>query len=316
MKSITVGKKVTCIEQEAFDNCSNLATVNYNGCEEGWNKIEIKSRNSKLQKATINIAGHDFINGVCSVCGLVCTHDSKPTCTEAAVCSICSEIFPATGHNYADPIFTWKIDNSATVTFICKNNNEHKLTYNCNVSSGTTKAAACLESGEITYTATCTFGNKEYTSKKNSTVSAAGHTDLNNDGYCDNCNATMKSSPVNPNANAAVNVADGRKVDYRTKVTIKATASGVDSKYKLAIYVGDKCVIGSNTEVTYNVGEIKGDIDYTVKVIDSSNNTAKDANGTEISKDGKISCNSGLFKRFAAFFKGLFNRLPSVTVEP
>jgi hypothetical protein len=114
----------------------------------------------------------------------------------------------------------------------------------------------------------------------------------------------------------AINVAS-KSVDYRPKVTIKATASGVDSKYKLAIYIGGKCVAtGSNTEVAYNAGETKGDINYTVKVIDASGNIVKDTDGNEMPKDGKVSCNSGFFKKLVAFFKGLFGMLPSVTVAP
>ncbi len=128
----------------------------------------------------------------------------------------------------------------------------------------------------------------------------------------------MKSNPVNPNSNAKINVAGSRTVDYRTKVTIKATATGVDSSYRLAIYVGNSRVAtGSSTEVSYSKGETTGDINYTVKVVDANGNIAKDANGKEISKDGgKISCNSGFFKKLVAFFKGLFGSLPNVTVQP
>lgn len=69
-------------------------------------------------------------------------------------------------------------------------------------------------------------------------------------------------------------------------------------------------------EATYDVGEIKSDINYTVKIIDANGNVQKDASGNELSKDSKVTCNASFFKKLVAFFKGLFGSLPVVTIKP
>ena len=115
-----------------------------------------------------------------------------------------------------------------------------------------------------------------------------------------------------------LNVATAKSVEYHSKVKIVATATGVSTNHKLAIYVGNSCVAtGSKNEVSYTVEKVNGDINYTVKIVDENNNIVKDVNGNEMSKDGgKISCNSGFFAKIIAFFKGIFGSLPSVTVTP
>ena len=233
---------------------------------------------------------------------------------------------------YEDGIISFETNHFSTYEFVASYNDtqeEHTHSYKPTVTPPT-----CTEQGYTTYTCSCGFSYKDdyqpvlghnfenYTYNNDATTSKDG----TETGTCSRCSAkdtrtkagTKKSNPVNPNANAKINVAGGRSVDYRSKVTIRATATGVDSSYRLAIYVGNNRVAtGSNTEVTYNAGETKGDINYTVKVVDANGNIAKDANGNEISKDGgKISCNSGFFKKLVAFFKGLFGSLPNVTVQP
>ncbi|MCQ2476194.1 MAG: DUF6273 domain-containing protein, partial [Clostridia bacterium] len=115
-----------------------------------------------------------------------------------------------------------------------------------------------------------------------------------------------------------VKTASAQTIDYRSIVTITATATGVPEGYKLAIYLGSQKVAeGDNKSVSYEYGEIKSDINYTVKVIDANGKVQKDSNGNELSKDGgKITCNAGFFKKLIAFFKGLFKSLPKVEVKP
>ncbi len=105
-------------------------------------------------------------------------------------------------------------------------------------------------------------------------------------------------------------------VDYRSIITVKATAKNIPEGYILAMYIDGKTVKGTNTEVSYEYGELKSNIDYTVKVIDTNGNVQKDSNGNELSKDSKITVNAGFFKKLVAFFKGLFKLLPEVEVKP
>ena len=115
-----------------------------------------------------------------------------------------------------------------------------------------------------------------------------------------------------------IKVAGEKTIDYRSIVTITAKADNVPNGYKLAIYFGnDKKAEGDNKSVSYEYGEIKSDINYTVKVIDANGKVQKDSNENELSKDGgKITCNAGFFKKLIAFFKGLFGSLPKVEVKP
>ena len=126
-----------------------------------------------------------------------------------------------------------------------------------------------------------------------------------------------KISDNNPTANVVINVAGEKTIKYRTKVTIKATATNLDSKYHLVLCINGKEIKGNNKEVSYEYGELKNDVNYTVKIVDESNITQKDKEGKELKKSGgKITCNAGFFVRLIAFFQGLFNALPSETVEP
>lgn len=148
-------------------------------------------------------------------------------------------------------------------------------------------------------------------------VPSTGHSDGDKDGYCDECKTVIDNTLINPCKYAKINVAAEKTVDYKSKVTIKATATEIPSGYYLAIFVNDKQVAkGNNTEVTYEAGQITSDINYTVKVIDAKDNVQSDGKGKELSKDSKVTCNSGFFKKIIAFFKGLFGKLPSVVVKP
>lgn len=128
----------------------------------------------------------------------------------------------------------------------------------------------------------------------------------------------IENEPGNPTASAKILAAREQMIDYRSIITITATAENVPENCKLAIFIGNTNVkTGDNKSVSYEYGELKSDLNYTVKVVDASGNVAKDSNGNDLSKDGgKITCNAGFFKKLIAFFKGLFKALPEVSVKP
>ena len=100
-------------------------------------------------------------------------------------------------------------------------------------------------------------------------------------------------------------------------MTITATASNLDAGYHLVLVINGKEIEGNNKEVSYEYGEIKGDINYFVKIVDASGVIQKDANGAELKKDGgKITCNDGFIQKLIAFFQGLFGSLPEKKIEP
>ncbi len=121
----------------------------------------------------------------------------------------------------------------------------------------------------------------------------------------------------NPTADSKIKIASARTFDYRSIVTITATATDVPEGYHLALYVnGAKVKDGDNKSVSYTYGEIKTDINYTVKIVDSNGNVQKDSNNNDLSKDSRVTVNAGFFKKLVAFFKGLFGTLPKIEVKP
>ena len=105
------------------------------------------------------------------------------TCTENGVmtytCTMCSdtktEVIPATGHAYGEPVWKWTDGFEATATFTCTNDTTHVENVTAEVTSAVTTPAACETTGVRTYTAKVTFEGKEYTSSKTEVIPAAGH---------------------------------------------------------------------------------------------------------------------------------------------
>ena len=105
------------------------------------------------------------------------------TCTENGVmtytCTMCSdtktEVIPATGHAYGEPVWKWTDGFEATATFTCTNDATHVENVTAEVTSAVTTPAACETTGVRTYTAKVTFEDKEYTSSKTEVIPAAGH---------------------------------------------------------------------------------------------------------------------------------------------
>ena len=106
------------------------------------------------------------------------------TCTENGVmtytCTMCSdtktEVIPATGHAYGEPVWNWTDGFKATATFTCTHDATHVENVTAEVTSAVTTPAACETTGLRTYTAKVTFEDKEYTSSKTEVIPAAGHT--------------------------------------------------------------------------------------------------------------------------------------------
>ena len=165
------------------------------------------------------------------------------TCTENGVmtytCTMCSdtktEVIPATGHAYGEPVWSWTDDFKATATFTCTNDATHVENVTAEVTSAVTTPAACETTGVRTYTAKVTFDGKEYTSSKTETIAATGHaygepvwkwnddftasatfTCANDDSHVETVNATV----TNEVTTEATCEADGVRT-YTAKVTFE-----------------------------------------------------------------------------------------------
>ena len=105
------------------------------------------------------------------------------TCTENGVmtytCTMCSdtktEVIPATGHAYGEPVWSWTDGFEATATFTCTNDPSHVKNVTATVTNAVTTEATCETTGVRTYTAKVTFEGKEYTDTKTEVIPATGH---------------------------------------------------------------------------------------------------------------------------------------------
>jgi len=86
-----------------------------------------------------------------------------------------TEVIPATGHAYGEPVWKWNDDFKATAAFTCGNDTSHVETVNAAVTNEVTTAATCEADGVRTYTAKVTFEGKEYTDTKTEVIPATGH---------------------------------------------------------------------------------------------------------------------------------------------
>ena len=111
-----------------------------------------------------------------------CTEDGL---TDGEKCSVCGTVLkegqkiPALKHDYTDvtPEWKWEGYESATATFVCTRENcGNAEDVTATVESKVTVEATCEKEGEKTYTATVTFGDKQYTDTKAEKLTKADHT--------------------------------------------------------------------------------------------------------------------------------------------
>ncbi|MBQ7542391.1 MAG: hypothetical protein IJT44_08905 [Clostridia bacterium] len=106
-------------------------------------------------------------------------------------------------------------------------------------------------------------------------------------------------------------------VDYRSRVTVIATASGLPSGCLLAMYDGATMLArGSATYLSCYVGEMEEGRKFTVCVVDQNDVIQKDGTGERIERTVAITVKNGFFAKVRAFFRGMFGLLPSVEIKP
>jgi hypothetical protein len=103
------------------------------------------------------------------------TIDKEATCTESGLitytCAKCGETkteeVAQLGHDY-ETVITFADDGlSATYTSTCKNDSQHTLTGDCDITSEVTTPATCTTKGTTTYTATAIVDGQTVTDTKN-----------------------------------------------------------------------------------------------------------------------------------------------------
>ena len=128
-----------------------------------------------VKNVTAEVTSAVTTPAACETTG-VRTYTAKVTFEGKEYTDTKTEVIPATGHAYGEPVWKWTDGFEATATFTCTNDATHVENVTAEVTSAVTTPAACETTGVRTYTAKVTFEDKEYTSSKTEVIPAAGHT--------------------------------------------------------------------------------------------------------------------------------------------
>ena len=164
-----------------------------------------------VENVTAEVTSAVTTEATCKADG-VRTYTAKVTFEGKEYTSSKTEVIPATGHAYGEPVWKWNDDFTASATFTCANDATHVKNVTAEVTSAVTTPAACEADGVRTYTAKVTFEDKEYTDTKTEVIPATSHdTELvgakdvtcTEDGYtgdevCKVCGVTVKQGEVLP----------------------------------------------------------------------------------------------------------------------
>ncbi len=164
-----------------------------------------------VENVTAEVTSAVTTEATCKADG-VRTYTAKVTFEGKEYTSSKTEVIPATGHAYGEPVWKWNDDFTASATFTCGNDATHVKNVTAEVTSAVTTPAACEADGVRTYTAKVTFEDKEYTDTKTEVIPATSHdTELvgakdvtcTEDGYtgdevCKVCGVTVKQGEVMP----------------------------------------------------------------------------------------------------------------------
>ena len=164
-----------------------------------------------VENVTATVTNAVTAEATCEVDG-VRTYTAKVTFEGKEYTDTKTEVIPATGHAYGEPVWKWNDDFTASATFTCGNDDSHVETVNAAVTNEVTTEATCKADGVRTYTAKVTFEGKEYTDTKTEAIPATSHdTELvgakdatcTEDGYtgdevCKVCQTVVKQGEVIP----------------------------------------------------------------------------------------------------------------------
>ena len=182
---------------------------------------------------------------------------TEPTCTEKGVktftCS-CGETkteeIPALGHDWNEPTFTWKDDNSeCTALRTCKRDASHTESETVKPAETVTKEATCTEKGEKTLKAT--FTNEAFAEQsKSAEIPALGHDFAH--GRCKRCDG------IDPNFKPKLTDNTNGHASWGTDYKVTSDAARKDFQKLL---IDGQEIASSN----YSVAEVNGNTVVTVK---------------------------------------------------
>ncbi len=119
-----------------------------------------------------------------------------------------------------------------------------------------------------------------------------------------------------PTKNAKLNVPQPATVEYKSTVTVTATAESVPDGYFVALYDGDtQLAKGDNKTVSCTIKKMTGGKTLTAKIVNDHDEVQSNADG-KLEKQITITVKTGFFDKVKAFFLGLFGLLPKVELKP
>ena len=127
-----------------------------------------------VENVTAEVTSAVTTPAACETTG-VRTYTAKVTFGGKEYTDTKTEVIPATGHAYGEPVWKWNDDFTASATFTCANDTSHVEKVDATVTSEVTEGS-CEVGGTRTYTAKVTFGGKDYTDTKTEPIPAKGHT--------------------------------------------------------------------------------------------------------------------------------------------
>ena len=168
------------------------------------------NNDAHVENVTATVTNAVTTEATCETDG-VRTYTAKVTFGGKEYTDTKTEVIPATGHAYGEPVWKWNDDFTASATFTCANDTSHVEKVDATVTSEVTEGS-CEVGGTRTYTAKVTFEGKEYTDTKTEVIPATSHdTELvgtkdatcTEDGYtgdevCKVCGVTVKQGEVIP----------------------------------------------------------------------------------------------------------------------
>ena len=182
---------------------------------------------------------------------------TEPTCTEKGVktftCS-CGETkteeIPALGHDWNEPTYTWKDDNSeCTALRTCKRDASHTESETVKPAETVTKEATCTEKGEKTLKAA--FSNTAFAEQsKTAEIPALGHDFAH--GRCKRCDG------IDPNFKPKLTDNTNGHASWGTDYKVTSDAARKDFQ---KVLIDGQELSSSN----YSVAEVNGNTVVTVK---------------------------------------------------
>ena len=249
----------------------------WTGCESAKATFTCSRDASHVEEVTAAVTSEITTPASCESTG-VRTYTATVTFQGKNYTDTCTEVLPALGHAWGEPVWTWTGYGAAEASFACARDAGHVKVLPASITSEVTTQPGCSTEGVRTYTATVTLDGRNYTDTRTETLPSLGHkTQLvgakaatcTEDGYtgdqvCTVCNETVKKGEVIPalghktelvGAKAATCTEDGYTGDQVCTVCGETVKKGEVIPAAGHDYKDGKCANCGETDPNYKPAE-------------------------------------------------------------